>query len=204
MADRVNIAARPRTVLGKKVKQLRRQGTLPANVYGRGLESVAIEVEAREFSRNIKAAGIRGMFELDIAGEEKPRYVVIRGLTRQGGMGEPTHVDFYQVDPNQPITANVPIHTVGEAPAVRDLAGVLLQSLDHVSISCLPLQIPEAIELDVSPLVSFEVTLSVGDITPPEGVVILTDPAIHVATVNPPRIRLEPGEEAAEEEAEAE
>lgn len=195
MADRAVIQASPRTVLGKKVKQLRRNGLLPANVYGRAIPSQALEIDAREFSRNIKATGLRSMFELNIAGEAAPRYVIIRGMTRKGGTGEPTHLDFFQVDPNRPIVANVPIHLVGESPAVRDLAGTLLHSLDIVSVRCLPLAIPTNLEVDIAPLKNFDITLSVGDIVPPDGVEILTDPGIVIATVNPPRIRLEPGDE---------
>lgn len=198
MADRAVIQASPRTVLGKKVKQLRRNGLLPANVYGRAIPSQALEIDAREFSRNIKATGLRSMFELNVAGEPAPRYVIIRGMTRKGGTGEPIHLDFFQVDPNRPIIANVPIHLVGESPAVRDLAGTLLHSLDVVSVRCLPLAIPTNLEVDIAPLKGFDVTLTVVDIVAPEGVEILTDPGIVIATVNPPRIRLEPGEEPAE------
>ena len=198
MADRAVIQASPRTVLGKKVKQLRLRGVLPANVYGRAIPSQALEIDAREFSRNIKATGLRSMFELNIAGEAAARYVIIRGMTRKGGTGEPIHLDFFQVDPTRPIVANVPIHLVGESPAVRDLAGTLLHSLDIVSVRCLPLAIPTNLEVDIAPLKGFDITLSVADIVPPEGVEILTDPAIVIATVTPPRIRLESGDEPAD------
>lgn len=198
MAERVVIAASPRAVLGKKVKQLRREGILPANVYGRGLDSAAIQLSARDFANNIKRVGIRQMFELSIDGENAPRYVVIRGLTRKGGTGDTMHVDFYQVDPNRPITANVALHLVGEAPAVRDLAGTLVHSLDLVSIFCKPLDIPDALTADVSMLTSFESTLTVGDLVAPEGIEILTDPAVAVAVVVPPRLRLEDEDEGAE------
>lgn len=191
MAERVTIQAVGRTVLGKKVKQLRRQGRLPANVYGKGLPSVAIDIDAREFTRSIKTHGVRGMFELAIAGEPAPRHVIMRGLDRNGGSGDPLHVDFFQVDPNRPIVAHVPLHLVGESPAVKDLAGTLLQNLELVSVRCLPLAIPDSLEIDVSPLKSFDVSLTVGDITPIAGVEITTDPTIVVATVNPPRLRIE-------------
>ena len=189
MSDRVKIEAEPRTVLGKQVKQLRLQGRLPANIYGRALESRAIDVDAREFARNIKAGGIRGMFELTVSGESASRYVVIRGMTRKGGMGDPIHVDFYQIDPNRPITANVPLRLDGVAPAVRDLAGVMVQSLDMVSIRALPLDIPEAVIADISGVTGFDTPLTVGGIQPGEGIEILTDPSIVVAVVNPPRVR---------------
>lgn len=192
MAERAVIQAAPRTVLGKKVKQLRRKGILPANVYGRSVDSQAVEIDAREFTRNIKASGIRSMFEMKVAGEGAPRYVIIRAMTREGGTGDVNHVDFFQVDPKRPITANVPLRLVGEAPAVRDLAGTLLPSLDLISVKCLPLDIPDVIEVDVAMLKSFEISMTVGDIVAPDGVEILTDPAVVVATVNPPRIRLTP------------
>jgi large subunit ribosomal protein L25 len=209
MAERAAITAAPRTVLGKKVKRLRRDGRLPANVYGKGIASTAIDIEAREFTRNIKATGLRSMFELTVAGESRPRYVIIRGLTRQGGTGEPLHVDFFQVDPNKPIHANVPVHLAGDSPAVRDLAGTLVQSLDIVAVRCLPLAIPDSLTVDVSGINSFDKSVTVADVQVPEDVEILTDGAIVVATVVPPRLRVaqeegEEGEEGDEEAAAAE
>lgn len=188
MAD---IIASPRTVLGKKVKQLRRQGILPGNVYGNGVESVAIQVDNREFVRTVRSAGLRSMFELRIDGESAPRHVILRGLTRQGGTGMPTHVDFYQVDLRRPIQTTASITLLGESPAVRDLAGTLLQSIETVAIRCLPLSIPDTLEAELSLLKSFDVSITVADLRVPEGVEVLTDPSVVVATVNPPRIRLE-------------
>jgi large subunit ribosomal protein L25 len=204
MAERITLQAAPRTVLGKKVSQLRRAGRLPGNVYGKGIDSVAIEVDAREFGRSIKANGVRGMFELAIAGEKEPRHVIMRGLDRVGGTGEPMHVDFFQVDPNRPILANVPLRLVGESPAVRDLAGTLLQSIELISVRCLPLQIPDVIEVDVTPLRSFDMHLTVGDITIPAGVEIVTDSSVVLATVNAPRLLVAVAEETAGAAAEPE
>lgn len=189
MSERVVIKAAARTIVGKKVAQLRRQGRLPANVYGRGISSQAVDIDAREFGRTIKQAGLRAMIQLDVEGEKAPRYVILRGIERKGGTGDPIHIDFFQVDPDQPITANVPLRLIGEAPAVRDLAGTLLTSIDVVSVRCKPLDIPDTIEVDLSSLKSFDVSLKVGDIKPASGVEILTDPAIVVATVTAPRIR---------------
>ena len=190
MAERVVIQATPRTVLGKKVAQLRRNGRLPANVYGRGIDSQAVDIDAREFARTIKSAGLRAMIQLSVEGESSPRYVILRGLARKGGTGDPIHVDFFQVDPNIPIQANVPLRLTGEAPAVRDLAGTLLPGLDVIAVRCKPLDIPDAITVDLGVLNSFDVSLTVGDIAVPGGVEVLTDPAVVIATVNAPRIRV--------------
>ena len=189
MAERVVIKAAPRTILGKKVAGLRRNGRLPANVYGRGIPSQAVDIDAREFSRTIKSAGLRAMIQLSVDGESSPRYVILRGIERKGGTGEPIHIDFFQVDPEQPIQANVPLRLTGEAPAVRDLAGTLLPGIDVVAVRCKPLDIPDALSVDLGGLTSFDVSVTVGDVVAPAGVEILTDPAIVVATVNAPRIR---------------
>ncbi len=193
MADRTTMKAEKRTVLGKHVARLRREGILPANVYGRGLDSVALQLDAREFTRTLRAGAARGMFELAIEGESAPRYVILRSLTRKGGTGDPLHADFYQVDLSRPIQTNIPIRLIGESPAVRDLAGTLVQSLEQITIRCLPLSIPEVIEGDLGILTGFGTSLNVGDLIPIEGVEILTDPALLIATANPPRIRKEAG-----------
>jgi large subunit ribosomal protein L25 len=197
MADRIALAAQPRTVLGKRVKRLRSEGTLPANVYGRGIESVALQLDAREFGRTIKASGVRHLFDLQVDGEPRVRPVVIRGLSRKGGTGDVTHVDFYQVDPNRPITATLPIHLQGEAPAVRDLAGTLVQNLDQVAVRTLPLTMPEFLAADATKLARFDISLTVADLEAADGVEVLTDPAVVIATVSPPRLRVEGEEEAA-------
>jgi len=203
MATRATLAAAPRSVLGKKVKRLRQQGLLPANVYGRGLQSLAVQLDAREFLRTVRAAGVRSMFELKVEGEAQPRFVLIRALQREGGTGDPIHVDFYQVDLSRPILTNVPLRVVGEAPAVRDLAGTLLVATETVTVRCRPLDLPEAIEVDLSKLTSFDATITVGALVAPPGVEIVTDPSTLVATVSPPRLRLR-GEAAAAGAAEAE
>ena len=191
MAERMTLAATPRVVLGKKVARLRRAGKLPANVYGKGLDSVAVELDAREFGRILKVGGTRSLYDLKVEGEGGPRPVVLRGLSRAHGTGVPIHVDFYQVDPTKPIQATVQLHFVGVAPAVQDLAGTLVQSLETVVVRCYPLAIPESLEVDLSRLVNFETSLTVGDLVAPKGVEITTDPSVFIASVAPPRIRLE-------------
>lgn len=191
MAERVVIQAEPRTVLGKKVARLRRAGRLPGNVYGKGIDSQAVDIDARDFSRTIKGAGLRAMINLEVNGETAPRYVVLRRIERKGGTGDPIHVDFLQVDPNQPIQANVPLRFEGEAPAVKDLAGTLLTIVDLVSVHCKPLDIPDSFSVNLAMLTNFEVSITVADITPPEGVEIIMDPSVVIATVNAPRVRTE-------------
>jgi large subunit ribosomal protein L25 len=216
MAERATLKAERRTVLGKKVRQLRNNGLLPANIYGRNLDSVAIQINTRDFLHSVKESGVRSMFEIDVDGESDPRYVIIRGIDRPGGHGDPLHIDFYQVDLRRPVQTNVQLIAEGLAPAVRELGGTLLQNLEYVNVECLPLDIPSSISVDLSRLDNFDVSITVADLVAPDGVTILTDPSVSVATVAAPRIRLEDeeeefgegeegaeGEEAGEDEAAA-
>lgn len=206
MVQRATMAAAPREVLGKKVKRLRRQGALPGNVYGRGLESVPVQLDALEFMRILRASGVRAMFDLSIEGEKESRLVLIRGLDRHGGMGEPIHVDFFQVDLQRPLVTTVPVNLVGTAPAVKDFGGTLLYTAESVQVRCLPLDIPGAFEVDISVLTTFEQSITVGDLPIPDNVELLTDESVNIATVNPPRLRLDlaEGEEDVEGEGEGE
>ncbi len=199
MAERATIPAQPRDILGKKVKRLRQQGILPANIYGRHLDSTAVQVDEREFIRIIKRSGVRSMFELAVEGEPEPRYVLVRRLDREGGTGDFIHIDFYQVDLSRPIQTNVSLVLEGESPAVRDWNGTLLQMMDTVSVRCLPLDIPGPIPVDLSVLTDFDISITVGDLHVPESVEIQNDPSIPIATVNAPRIRLKAVEELEDE-----
>lgn len=198
MASRVEITAEPRTVLGKKVKRLRAGGYLPANVYGRGVESKPIQLEYREFMRVLKAHGVRQMFDLKVDGESEPRFVLIRAIDRRGGTGDLIHADFYQVALDREITTRVVIELTGESEAVRDHGGTLIQNVEYVTVRCLPTNIPDAFTADLSVLETFDAAIHVSDLQAPPGVSIEDDPSNLVATVAPPRILT-----AAEEEEEA-
>jgi large subunit ribosomal protein L25 len=207
MQTRTALIAETRTILGKRVKRLRAEGILPGNVYGRGFDSIPIQVPSREFVRSVRSAGVRSMFELTIDGESQPRLVLIRGLDRHLGMGDPIHVDFFQVDLERRLQTSIPIVLVGQSAAVTDLGGTLLHGVESLLVRCLPLDIPETIEVDVAILADFESSVSVGDLELPENVEVLLDASVMVATVNAPRLateeELEEGEEG-EEGAEVE
>ena len=182
------IQAVHRNVLGKKVKRLREEGVLPGNIYGRGLPSIAIQIDSRDFRKVVLSVGIRSMFQLLLEGESDPRHVLVRQLARSGGTGDPIHVDFYQVDLDRPIQTTVSINLIGIAPAVSDLAGTLLQHLETVQVRCLPLNIPSSFQVDVSSLNTFEDSIKITDVDFPEGVEILISEDMSIAGVQPPRV----------------
>ncbi|MDT7943104.1 MAG: 50S ribosomal protein L25 [Dehalococcoidia bacterium] len=189
---RLELRARRRQLLGKAVKRLRRHGITPANIYGRGIASVAIEVSTQELLRLLRRAGGHEMIYVVLDGEE-PRPCFLKEVQRDPITDELLHVEFHQVSLTEKVRLEVPLHLVGEAPAVKELGATLLQPLETVVVEGLPTAIPPFIEVDVTALREPGQAIHVGDLKTPEGVAILSDAHLVVA-----QVVLE--EEAAEEE----
>ncbi len=166
------LKSEPRTVLGKKVKKLRREGWVPANVYGKGLESKAIQVKLTDFNAVYKEAGETGLIDLTVGDSTKP--VLIKNLQQAFPLHIPLHVDFYQVNLKEKVKTMVPVVLTGEAAAVTEKIGLLLQTLSEVEIEALPEELPENIEISVEKLAAVDEQLSVEDLKAPTGVTILT------------------------------
>ena len=193
-----------REALGRHVKALRRDGITPANLYGRGAESISFQAQTRELDRLVTDGGRGSLVELTIDGET--HHTLMRGLQRHPVTRAILHADFYIVEMNRPVQTTVPIHLVGEAPAAR-LPGAVITHLTHeATIECLPANIPAALELDVSVLEELETSLYVSNIAAPDGVDILTDSETIVVRATHSRvaatIEAEDAEEAVEEGAE--
>jgi large subunit ribosomal protein L25 len=199
LAD-TKVVAEPRQITGKQVKRLRREGLVPANVYGRAKQSQALQVPRSDLLHAVKEAGLTTIIDLDVDGESKPRPALIKAVQRHPVTDELIHVDFYEISLTEKMTIDVPLVVIGEAPAVKDYQGVFLQLIDMVSIRCLPTNLPSHLEVDVSGLTELEQSLHVSDVPVPEGVEILADAETMVVRVETPRIA---EEIAAEEEAAA-
>lgn len=197
MAD-VKLAVDQRQVTGKKVKALRKQGLVPAHLYGRDTDSLALQAQTSDITTLLKTAGRNAIIDLKINGEGEARPVVLRGVQRNPTTDELVHIDFYQISLTETLSADVPVAIVGEAPAVNVYGGVLLQSLDHVSIEALPTDIPESFEVDISALEELEDALFVRDLAVPAGVTVVMAPDQIVVKVSPPKLQLEAEEEALE------
>jgi len=197
----VSLVVDPRVVQGKKVKALRRQGIIPGHLYGRGTESVAVQVPAQNVTNMLRSSGRNAIIELQVNGEDQPRPVMVRGVQRDPVSGELVHIDFYQISLTERIKADVPLVLIGEPPAVTIHGGVLLQSLDHLTIESLPTEVPQHIEVDVSQLDVLDSAIFVRNLMVPASVLVLSDTDQVVAKVAAPRLARE--EVAAEEEAEA-
>ena len=196
------LVAEERTILGKKVKKLRREGLLPVNVYGKGVPSTSLQVKLHEFQDVYKQVGETSLLDLKYGDVTKP--VLIKSLQLDYKTFTPLHVDFYQVNLKEKIKTMVPVVLAGEAQAVKDNAGVLLQQLSDVEIEALPEGLPENIEVSVENLAAVGDQITVGDLKAPEGVVILTDPGQLIAKIGELTVAEPEAEEEAAEEGAAE
>ena len=199
--SRPTLSVQPRSVRGKEVAKLRRAGTLPGVVYGAGVESQPIAVDAREFDVLRRHAGRHAVVDLQLDGG-KPLPVLLHAIQEHPVSRKAIHIDFLAVNMEEERTIDVPILIIGESEAVDKLGGVLLHLRDSVLVRAKPDDIPSGVELDITPLVDFDATLHATDLRIPEGVTLITDEAEAVARVQAPRVEEEP-EPVAEEEGEA-
>ncbi len=185
---RIQLKVEARTVLGKQVKKLRREGYLPANIYGKELASTAVQVKYTDFDPVFKEAGETGLVDIALDGQRRP--VLIKNIQWNHRTHTPLHADFYQVNLKEKVKSMVPLEIVGEPTAVTEKLGVLLASLDEVEVEALPEALPENIQVDVAALAAVGDQITIADLKAPEGVTILTDEAQVIARI---------GELAAEE-----
>jgi large subunit ribosomal protein L25 len=153
--EKVVLKATKREVVGKQVKALRREGKLPAVIYGRHVEPVAVVLEAHSAGLALAKLTSSSLVTLDVDGKEYP--ALVRERQRDYIKGELTHVDFLAVDLTETIRANVSVTLFGVSPAVKDYNGVLVQNLERLEVECLPTDLPERITLDISVLKQIDV-----------------------------------------------
>jgi large subunit ribosomal protein L25 len=187
----MELIAKIREKTGKKVKALRRQGIVPAVLYGKGKKAVSLEVGHREFRRILKEAGETTVVKLKIEGgaekeKGKERNVLIYGVEKDPLTERFMHVDFYEVRMDEKMTAFVPLVFVGEAPAAK-AGGTLVKSRQEIEVKALPKDLPREIEINISGLETFEDRIFAKDIKTIEGVEILAAPEEVITLVAPPR-----------------
>lgn len=186
------LKAEKRNLLGSKVKKLRRQGILPANVFGHDVESLAIQVSAVEFSRVYKEAGETSLIWLKVEPEDKERPTLVKGLTSNPVSGQKMHVDFHQVNLKEKVTANIPVEIVGESQLIKDGLAVLDTNIQEIEVEALPTDLPESLIFDISGLLEIGAQLKVSDVKLPSGVTLVTDPEATVVAIGAPQKEEEP------------
>jgi large subunit ribosomal protein L25 len=190
------LAALPRKVSGRKVKTIRRENQIPANVFGKRVKSQNLQVETKTFLKLYQQAGESTLVYLKIQGEKEELPTMISDVQFHPLSSLPLHVSFHQVDLKEKVTAPIKIKLVGESLAVKDSLGVLVQQLDEIEVEALPADMPENIELDISSLAVVDAALSVKDVrldsakftvkTDPESIIVKIEPLAKEEVVAPP------------------
>jgi large subunit ribosomal protein L25 len=199
------LKAEKRLLTGSKVKQLRRQGIVPANVFGHTVKSQAVQVTAVDFARVYKEAGETSLIWLKIQNEDQERPTLIKALTNHPVTGQRLHIDFHQVNLKEKVSANVPVEVIGENQLVKDGLAVLDVNLHEIEVEALPTDIPENLVFDISTLTAIGDHFKVSDAKVSSEVIIVTDPEKVVVAIGAPQKEEEPLEtEVVEAEVEGE
>jgi large subunit ribosomal protein L25 len=224
----LELSVQLRPVTGRQNEKIRKQGLIPAILYGHKVKNLALTVETQQFNKVYKEAGESTLVRLKIDGGQKDkesiekdslkkgkdssekgpgrkeRVVLIYEIAKDPVSGNPIHVDFYQVKMDEPITTEVPLVFVGESPAVKELDGVLVKNIQSLEIEALPADLPHQLEIDVSSLKTFDDNIYIKDLKLPAGVKTEAQPDEVIASVIPPRTKaeLEELEKAPEEKIE--
>lgn len=175
MEKRLELTGQKRTIFGKKVKKLRREGLIPAHIYGKKIKSVHISVDGKTFLPVFEKVGETGLLDLAID-KQKPKTVLISQVQHHPITNELLHIDFHQVTLTEKIKAEIPIEVIGESPAVEEKKGILLTVLDEVEVEALPVDLPEKFSVDISSLIDVNDAVKAGDIKVGKKISVLTNP----------------------------
>ena len=182
----LELKSKKREIFGKKTKSLINEGRIPAVVYGGKSSSLPVSVNSDEFNKVFKTAGETTLVKLFID-DEKFRNVLVYDIARDPVKGNVRHIDFYEVKMDEKIVKKVPVIFTGSSPAVVDLGGVLVKSMQELEIRALPSDLPHDISVDISLLKTFDDNILVRDIKLPNNVETLENLQTSVAVVAAPR-----------------
>lgn len=196
--DRIKLNAKRREVIGKKVKVLRREGKLPAIIYGKSQEPLPIVLDLRDTTKILREASRATVLTIDVDGEEFTALV----RERQRGIltGDYEHIDFLAISMTETVRTQVNIFVEGTSPAEEEFGAIVMTGASSVEVEALPNDLPESLTVDVSGLTSIGDTITVADLVLPKGVDVLTDPEEMLAVITHAVQIVEEEEEEGEEE----
>ena len=179
----IKLALDSRDILGKKVKRLRKAGTIPVHLYGPGLDSRPLQCDQSLLIRALSQAGGTTPITITVPGESGEQLTFAREIQWDPVRGNILHVDFLAVQADQAVSAQVPISLVGDSPGAREAGGTVVQQLREVTVEALPLEIPSAIELDLSQLTDPNGVIRAGELVLGANVTLVTDSEDVVARI---------------------
>ena len=184
----IELSAQSRRTMGKKVRFVRREGVIPANLYSRGADSLPIQLDGAEIQKILSQHGTGGVIALKLTGEKHPRNVVVREVQRDALTDGLIHVDFQQVSLTEEIKVQVRIVMTGEAKLPKSSNAVVIQTMNSIMLRGLPKHIPEKIAVDISGLNDAGQSIHVKDLGLDKDISLMTDPDDIVVKVVASRI----------------
>jgi large subunit ribosomal protein L25 len=175
------IKAEKRVLVGKKANVLRREGKLPGVVYGKKFEPIALTMDLRDTSKLLSSLTPSSVINIDIEGKDV--LALVRDKQRDVVYGQLTHIDFQAVDEKEPIRASIAIKIVGESPAVKNFNGLLVKGATTIDVECLPKDLPEYFEINLSKLKKIGSSVSVGDLKINDNVKVLANDSVMLVLV---------------------
>ncbi len=179
--EAVILNASERKTIGKQVKALRRQGILPAVMYGAGIDPLPLELDEKVASRVLANVGRSTLIDLKIG--KDTHKVLVREFQRDVIRRDILHIDFLVVAMDVVISAVVPVVLVGEAPATEELGGIVVSGLNEIEVEALPADLPEQVTADIGTLLAMNDVITAGDLALGEKVTLITDPGETIANV---------------------
>jgi large subunit ribosomal protein L25 len=195
--EKYELTAEKREVIGKKVKALRRDGYLPAIIYGHDIDPTPVTLITKDVRQLLREIGANTLITIKLGKGEL--LTLVRDIQRDVIMQTLLHIDFQAVSLDESITSKVPLVLIGEAPATLDFDAVLVSSLDEVEVEAKAKDLPDLIQVDVAALKEIGDHLLVKDLVVPSEVKVLNDPEeiVVVATAQTlMELELEPAEGA--------
>ena len=194
--DKIVINATKREVIGKKVGALRREGKLPAVIYGKGIDPTPITLNLREATKTLSTLTSSSIVTLNVDGKEYP--ALVRDKQRDYLKARFLHVDFMAVSLTEKIRTTITISIEGDAPAVKDYNGVVVSGLGEIEVECLPGDLEERITVDISKLKEIGDSILVKDLDVDKKIDVLTDPEEIIVSITAQAVssEAEEGEES--------
>ncbi|MBP9728269.1 MAG: 50S ribosomal protein L25 [Candidatus Moranbacteria bacterium] len=185
MADIQLTATLREKVSSKKLVRARKEGKVPAIVYGNKVAPEMVWVDFLTFTKVHAVAGESSIISLSLPKGKKS--VIVQQLEHDAMSNRVSHVDFFEVSMDQELEARIPLEFINESPAVREMGGILVKTLEEVEVTCLPKDLPHSITIDLSALTDFSIHVQVKDLVLPKGVKVLTDELTTIVLVEAPR-----------------
>lgn len=177
----MKLKATKRELVGKKVRQFRAEGYLPASIYGPKREAESLLVHTKEFRKLFEAVGYSTLFDIEIDGAKEPSKVLVKEVQQHVVNDKFIHVSLYEVDMNSTLHAEIPIVIEGMSPAVKNNLGLLVNTVSTVEIVCLPKDLPHQFDINISGLAQVGESITIADIQLPHGVELASSVAPETA-----------------------